>query len=381
MKESEEKLRRTQRLDAIGQLTGGIAHDFNNILAIILGSVELLEHLKDDDEKLLTGIRNAAERGSKLTHRLLAYSRRQPLQSKPVDLASLVAGMTDLLRRTLGVTIKIETSSEEGLWRATADPGQIEDSLLNLAINGRDAMEGDGTLTIRWCNVHIEANAVSEGVEIRPGDYVLLVVGDTGCGMADEVKVQVFEPFFTTKGVGKGSGLGLSMVHGFAAQSNGHVRMDSELGKGTRVELYLPRSRREEEQVELGVPVELPQGEGGRILVVEDDPDVRRLTMETLARLGYNATGAGDAAEAQRMVAESEPFGLILSDVVLAGGVSGPQMADELWEKYADLKIIFMSGYPAENIQNDRFLRPDSILLGKPVRRRDLAFAIQKALK
>jgi len=319
-------------------------------------------------------------RGSELTQRLLAFSRQQPLRPRPIDVATLVTGMSDLLARTLGETIEIETIAAPDLWPASADPGQVETALLNLAINARDAMiEGGKKLTIECANVRLDAAYVELNPEAAEGDYVMLAVSDTGTGMSAQTKLHAFEPFFTTKDVGEGSGLGLSMVYGFAKQSGGHVVIYSELGHGTTVKLYLPRGQ---EAIVPDTDVagdDTPQGRGEAILVIEDDRDVRAVAVKMLEDLDYKVIDVAAAEEAWTVLADGVTVDLVLSDVVLPGGTSGPAFAEEALRRYPRLKVIFISGYPAEAALRNGFLGSGKVLLSKPFRREELAKALREA--
>ena len=381
---AEQQLRQAQKMEAVGQLTGGVAHDFNNLLAVILDNSEILqETLSDDDgkrRKLLEAVLRAAERGADLTQRLLAFSRKQTLDPQAVDLNSSVAGMSEILRRTLGETIEIETEAAPDLWPCEVDPGQLENALLNLAVNARDAMPDGGRLTIETANALIEQDQLELEAEIAPGAYLLLTVTDTGIGMAPEILEHVFEPFFTTKDVGRGSGLGLPMVYGFAKQSGGHVTVSSEPGSGTTVKLYLPRSDRDRDRADrLGTQSE-PRARGEVVLVVEDDLDVRTLSMALLDSLGYRVLEAGDGASATRALDEAAHIDLLLTDVVLPGGMSGTAVAREAAQRHPAIKVLYMSGYAAESMA--RHGKPDRgvLLLQKPFRRGELAHKVRQAL-
>ena len=378
---AEEALHRSQKLEAVGQLTGGVAHDFNNLLAVIQGNADLLSEIDGEAESFTRPIIRAAERGSDLTHRLLAFSRRQPLVARAVNLGDLVADMSELLTRTLGETIDIEISVDPRLNNAWADPGQVENALLNLALNARHAMPGGGTLTIACNNVVFEGSDVAEDPEMPIGDFVSLSVTDTGMGMSEDVKAHDFEPFFTTKEVGEGSGLGLSMVYGFAKQSGGQVTIYSEEGMGTTVSLYLPCAPPLSEKERLTRPEDVPHGHGEQILVIEDDPAVRALAVQMLVRLGYAVIDVSEAAEARKVLADGVRVDLILSDVVLPGGMSGPELAEEIRRSHPDIKIIFMSGYPTDAAERNGFLDIGNVLLSKPFRMRRLATAIRKVLE
>ncbi|GAB5470845.1 MAG: PAS domain-containing hybrid sensor histidine kinase/response regulator [Rhodospirillales bacterium] len=379
-KKSEERFRQAQKMETVGQLTGGIAHDFNNLLSVIMGNAELLTDSLGEDDRALQAILGAAERGADLTQRLLAFSRQQPLRPQAVDLGALTASLSQLLARTLGEAIQITTESAPDLWRARADPGQVENAVLNLALNARDAMAGRGMLTIACANSHLDEAAVTGNPDTQAGDYVTLSVSDDGVGMPSEVLAQVFEPFFTTKEVGQGSGLGLSMVYGFVKQSGGFVTIESEERRGTRVTLHLPRAK--EAAADLGEASQdpLPQGRGEVILVVEDNPDVRQLVAAMLEGLGYGVVAVADAAAARQALAGPWSADLILSDVVLPGGTSGPELVEQVRQRSPDMKVVFMSGFPAESAKNRAFLAGDTLLLTKPFKKQALAEMLRVAL-
>ncbi len=377
----EQQLRQAQKMEAVGQLTGGVAHDFNNLLAVILGNAELLDgKLDGEDGDLLEAIIRAGERGAELTRRLLAFSRKQALRPTTLDLGELFGGLYSLLSRSLGETIEIETKAAPGLWPATADPGQVENALLNLAINARDAMPDGGKLTIECANAELDRDYVAQNPEADAGDYVALSVSDTGVGMSEEAIERAFEPFFTTKQVGEGTGLGLSMVYGFAKQSGGHVRLYSEAGKGTTVRLYLPRAELEADRAEIKDADQVPRGRGEVVLVVEDDPDVRRLVVRILGSLGYRVVDAPDARAALAVLSAGETVDLLLSDVVLAGGMSGPELARLSRERHRDLKILLMTGYAAEAANRNGGLGLETVLLNKPFQRHELADKLRAVL-
>ncbi|MDH3473094.1 MAG: type II toxin-antitoxin system prevent-host-death family antitoxin [Rhodospirillales bacterium] len=378
-KQTEEQLRQAQKMEAVGQLTGGVAHDFNNLLAVVTGNAELLAlQLGEDDPKVQAALR-AAGRGAALTQQLLAFSRRQALQPRVLDLNALVGGMEEMLSRSLGEAIDIRTSLDEGLWRALADPGQVENALLNLAINARDAMPDGGTLVIETGNANLD-DAYAEGQpEVAQGDYVVLAVTDSGSGMAPGVLEHAFEPFFTTKEVGRGTGLGLSMVYGFAKQSDGHVAIYSEEGHGTTVKLYLPRT---EAPADAPGPVEMeaPQGCGETVLLVEGNADVRLLAERLLGDLGYRVFTAEDARTALTVLDRIPQPDLLLSDVVLPGGLSGPDLAKQALELYPGLKVLFMSGYAEHAGRINGLAGKGAELLNKPFRKRDLALKLRAVL-
>jgi PAS domain S-box-containing protein len=380
-KATEEQLRQAQKMEAVGQLTGGLAHDFNNLLAIILGNLDLLAERLDAalNEKFLRPAIAAAERGSQLTQRLLAFGRRQSLQPAVVNVNDLVRGMTEMVRRTMGETIAIRAKLAEDVWPTRVDPGQLENALINLALNARDAMPAGGGLTIETGNVFLDEDYAQAHPEAEPGPYVRLAVADTGSGMSAEVAARAFEPFFTTKEVGRGSGLGLSMVYGFIKQSGGHVRLHSELGHGTAVILYLPKSEAREEPDRRDA-FDLPRSAGERILVVEDDPDLLEATVGMLEDLGYRTLTARDGAEALEQAEAHPDFNLLFTDLVLPGALNGADVARALRGRRPRLPVVYMSGY-AETVlagqEND-----DGIpLLRKPFRQAELARLLSDALK
>jgi PAS domain S-box-containing protein len=377
---AEERLAQAQRMEAVGQLTGGVAHDFNNLLAVIQGNAELIAEEIEGLDRLTAPILRASQRGAELTQRLLAFSRRQPLRPQTIDISELVAGMLDLLARTLEETIEIKTAMAPDLWVASADPGQVENALLNLAINARDAMRNGGKLTIECANVRLGATYVARNPEALAGDYVVLAVSDTGTGMSPEVQAHAFEPFFTTKEVGQGSGLGLSMVYGFAKQSGGHVNIYSEVGRGTTVKLYLPRAAGALKAAAAGASDETPRGRGEMVLVIEDDEEVRALAVRMLEDLGYRVVDVPQTAAALEVLAGGEQVDLVLSDVVLPGGTSGPEFAEQVRTRYPELKFVFMSGYPAEAAKRNGFLGSGNVLLNKPFRKQQLADALRETL-
>jgi len=380
--ELEERLRQAQRLEAVGQLTGGVAHDFNNLLTVILGNAELLvESLPAGDSlrQLADTTRKAAERGADLTNRLLAFSRRQTLDPKPTDIGKLMAGMDTLLRRTLGGNVEIELVRAGGLWRAFVDPPQLENAILNLCINARDAMPDGGRLTIELINAHLDQSYADWNEEVTPGQYVAVAISDTGTGMTPEVMARAFEPFFTTKEVGKGSGLGLSMVFGFAKQSNGHVKVYSEPGLGTTVRLYLPRARGEEADIQGAVAVSIDGG-AEKILLVEDDDMVREHVAEQLQSLGYRVVAVSNGPAALEILRAADDFDLLFTDIVMPGGMSGRQLADAVRPLRPDLPVLFTSGYTENAVVHHGRLDAGVNLLNKPYRRQDLARKVRQVL-
>lgn len=382
-RQAEEALRQSQKMEAVGQLTGGIAHDFNNLLQIIIGNLSSLERwLPAASTRELRAVANAmsgAKRAATLTQRLLAFSRRQPLDPRPLNPSKLVVGMAELLARTLGETIALETVQGAGLWNVEADPNQLESALLNLAVNARDAMPEGGKLIIETSNAFIDDVYVSEHAEVRSGQYVLFSVSDTGTGIDKSLIDKVFEPFFTTKEVGKGTGLGLSMVFGFAKQSGGHVKLYSEPNQGTTVRLYLPRWRGdviEETSTRSGAPA---RSHGETILVVEDDPDVRAYTLEALGELGYDVLEAHDGEAGLRILTEKgDRIGLLFTDVVLPGTLNGPQLAARASALHPDLKVLFTSGYSRNAIVHQGRLDAGVELITKPFTLEELARRLRR---
>jgi PAS domain S-box-containing protein len=370
--EAEEALRQSQKMEAVGQLTGGLAHDFNNLLAGISGSLELMQtriaqgRLKDVD-RYMSAAQGAAKRAAALTHRLLAFSRRQTLDPRPTDVNRLVTGMEDLIRRTVGPTITIEVVGAAGLWPSLVDPPQLENALLNLCINARDAMPEGGRITIETANKWLDAHAARQH-EVMPGPYLALCVTDTGTGMSPDVRAKAFDPFFTTKPTGQGTGLGLSMIYGFAKQTGGQVRIYSEFGEGTTVCLYLPRYHGEAEAPDsLGPLVDAPRAERGEtVLVVDDEPTVRMLVTEVLEELGYTAIEAADSASGLKVLQSDVRIDLLISDVGLPGGMNGRQMADAARLSRPDLKVLFITGYAENAAVGNGQLEPGMAVLTKP---------------
>jgi PAS domain S-box-containing protein len=383
-KVTEDKLRQSQKLEAIGQLTGGLAHDFNNLLSIILGNLELLnERLEGKDmlRQLTQVAMRATLRGADLTQRLLAYARRQPLQPRRTDINQLVDNVAEILTRTLGETIQLETRLGSDVWATQIDPGQLENALINLAVNARDAMPKGGALTIETLNADVDSGAGGLGDDVAPGAYVLIAVSDTGVGMAPAVIERAFEPFFTTKETGKGSGLGLSMVYGFVRQSGGYVKIYSEVGRGTTVKLYLPRAAGDDQAVQAPRALDgVPTGHGERILIVEDNPAVQALVVHMVQALGYQAVAAGDGTSALGLL-DGCPFDLLLTDVILPRGLGGPALAREARAQCPKLKVIYMSGYTESALLRDNAVEPYAILISKPFRKAELARRLHEALR
>ena len=381
-RETEHKLQQSQKLDAIGKLTGGVAHDFNNMLTVITGTTEaLVTALKDQPslQKTAELIDQAAERCRELIQHLLAFARRQPLQPRNVDINSTVLDITKLLRPTLGEQIEIESILNRELLYAHIDPSQLANSLLNLAINARDAMPGGGKLLFETSKVVLDEAYATANPDVTSGEYVMLAVSDTGTGMSPEVRDKVFEPFFTTKEVGKGSGLGMSMVYGFVKQSGGHIKIYSEVGHGTSIKLYLPPARG---QVQTPASATAPvAGGSATILVVEDDTLVRNYVTVQLQSLGYKTITAIDSRSALTEIQNGATFDLLFTDVILPGGLTGRQLADEVVKQRPGTKVLYTSGYTANAIVHHGRLDPGVLLLAKPYRKAQLAQMIEQALK
>ena len=377
--QAEAALRQKQKMEAIGQMTGGIAHDFNNLLTAVLGNIELAARRVADDPtcQLLKNATQAAERGAKLTDQLLAFARKQQLKLEPIDLNRLVSDMGDLLFRTIGATVRIETVLQQELWPAVADPTQVELVILNLALNARDAMPTGGRLTVATANVDMKS-APAQGVDLPAEDFVSISVSDTGTGMTEEVLAKVFEPFFTTKPLGAGTGLGLSQVYGVARQSGGGVRIETRLGHGTTVWVYFPRAAspaasRAPDQAE-----QLTAGGQGSVLVIDDDPDVRRFVSLVLQDLGYGVLAAGSAREASDLLDRGEHIDLVLIDFAMPE-VNGAEFADALKSRHATPpRLLFMTGY-AETEKLAEHAAPEMILK-KPFTARQLGVAVRAAL-
>ena len=375
-KKLEAQLVQAQKMEAVGQLTGGVAHDFNNLLGVIVGNLDLVDGALGelpDARKLVQRALEAAESGAALTQGLLAFSRRQVLQPQSVDVGRLVAETTKLYRRTLGETIEVKTEVPKGLWRCHADPAQLETALLNLAINARDAMPGGGCLTIVADNVAHDETDVAHDPSLAAGEYVRIAITDTGTGMDPAVAARVFEPFFTTKDIGKGSGLGLSMVYGFAQQSGGCVRIYSEMGHGTTVRLYLPRAQAGKQEPAAAQAGIVTRGGGRKILVVEDNPQMLQVSVSILRSLGYEPVEATNANEALAILDATAGIEVLFTDIVLGGGMNGIELAAEARRRRPDLKVLYTSGFP--NI--DRVAGPSMAceidILTKPFRASELA--------
>ena len=369
LKAAEEALLQSQKMEAVGQLTGGIAHDFNNLLTGIVGSLDLLQTRlnqgrTDNFARYINAAMTSANRAAALTHRLLAFARRQPLIPESVDVNQLVVSLEDLLRRTIGETIDLEITASDDLWRTLCDPNQLESALLNLAINARDAMPDGGKLTISTANAQL-GNVTADTPALSPGDYICIVVSDTGVGMSAQVAARAFDPFFTTKPIGQGTGLGLSMIYGFARQSNGHVTIDSKLGRGTSVRLYLPRYDGGTAQQVSAVGIAGHASAGETVLVVEDEPVVRGVILEMLAEQGYRTLEAIDGPSGLRILRTKQRIDLLVTDVGLPG-INGRQLADQARETRPGLKILFITGYAESIAMSDGFLEEGMEMITKP---------------
>lgn len=379
---AEAKLAQAQKMETIGKLTGGVAHDFNNLLQIVSGNLQLLAKDVAGNARAEQRVANAmagVSRGSKLASQLLAFGRRQPLEPKVVNITRFVRGMDDLFRRALGEGIEVETIVGGGLWNTFIDPAQIENALLNLAINARDAMGGHGKLTIELGNASLDDAYAREHAEVEPGQYVMLAVSDTGTGIPPEIIDKVFDPFFSTKGEGQGSGLGLSMVYGFVKQSGGHVKIYSEPGEGTTIRLYLPRAM-ESEDVEVSVAEGPITGGSETVLVVEDDPEVRATVVELLTDLGYRVLKAVDAASALHVIESGIAIDLLFSDVVMPGTLKSPELARKARERLPNVAVLFTSGYTENSIVHGGKLDAGVELLSKPYTREALARKVRHVL-
>jgi two-component system NtrC family sensor kinase len=387
---TEEKLRQAQKMEAVGRLTGGIAHDFNNLLTAIMGNLDLALRRLEGPERVrgwLANCRQASERAATLVQRLLAFSRQHPLQVKSVDINRLVQGMSELLSRSIGETVTVETVLAGGLWNTAVDPNQLENAIVNLAVNARDAMSAGGQLTIETANCHLDEHyAETAGEEVAPGQYVMVAVSDSGTGMTREVVSRAFEPFFTTKPAGVGTGLGLSQVYGFVKQSGGHIRIYSEIGQGTTIKLYFPRFTGQVEappwMPREPVLAPAPPANGNEtVLVVEDDEQVNRLAVEALTERGYRVLSASDGASALRMAGDAPHIDLLLTDVVLPGGMDGRQLAEEIRRRRPAVKVLYMTGYTRNAIIHHGRLDPDIDLLTKPFTADALARKIRHVLE
>lgn len=379
-----EQLQQAQRMDSLGQLTGGVAHDFNNLLTVILGNAETLAEQPGADAQhrlMAEMIAAAATRGAEMTRRLLAFSRKQPLEPRATDLNRLLHQFTPLLHRTLGEHIEIEIVQAAGLWQTLVDAGQLEAAILNLAVNARDAMPDGGRLTIETANARLDDVYARQHVEVLPGQYVMLAISDTGCGIPAEHHARVFEPFFTTKEVGKGTGLGLAMVYGFVKQSRGHVAIYSELERGTTIRIYLPRLSQTDAEPDVVAPGAAEAGGHGElVLLVEDDDMVRAFARRQVESLGYRVLEAESGQAALESLAGHPDIALLFTDVVMSGGLSGRQLAEEARRLHPGLPILYTSGYTENAIVHHGRLDPGVLLLGKPYLKSELADKLRQAL-
>ena len=388
---TEEALRQSQKMEAVGQLTGGVAHDFNNLLTVIVGGLDTIGRQLDrpPEEMDLARMRRArdmahhgAQRAATLTARLLAFSRQQTLAPQKIEPNRLISGVADLLRRTLGETIAFETVSAGGLWQAFADPGELENALINLAVNARDAMPSGGRLTIETANASLDEAYVEALIEpVKPGQYVLVAVSDTGTGMSSDTMARVFEPFFTTKDVGKGTGLGLSQVYGFIRQSGGHVRIYSELGEGTTVKLYLPRATDQDVDAHPVMSHERTTDGGSEtVLVVEDHEDLRAYCVGVLQELGYRVIEASNGHRALEILQADTDIALLFTDVVLPDGLDGRELAQEAQRRRPGLRVLFTTGYTRNAVIHNGRLDPGVHLIGKPFTFAELAARVRTIL-
>jgi signal transduction histidine kinase len=381
---AEATVRQMQKMEAIGQLTGGIAHDFNNMLAVILSAMNLIQRKlargETDIAKFVEAATDATTRAAALTARLLAFSRQQPLQPQIIDANRMVTGMSDLLRRALGEAISIETVLSGGLWRTFADPSQLENAILNLAVNARDAMPDGGSLTIETSNAHLDSYAATHP-EVTPGQYVMVAVTDTGTGMSPDIVAKAFEPFFTTKSVDKGTGLGLSQVFGFVKQSGGHVKIYSEPGEGTTIKIYLKRHFGDEAEMPVPAVVVSPAVRPTEIvLVVEDDERVRDGSVHALRELGYSVIHAGDAAEALRKLEQHPEISLLFTDIIMPV-MNGRKLAEEALKRRPNLKVLFTTGFTKNAVVHNGVLDPGVNFLAKPFTIEQLAAKVREALE
>nr|WP_250890068.1 CHASE3 domain-containing protein [Sphingobium nicotianae] len=383
--QAQSQVQQLQKMEAVGQLTGGIAHDFNNMLAIIVGSLDLARRrLRDGDTEkavaILDHAQDGADRAAALTAQLLAFARRQPLEPKTLEPNRLVGGISELLRRTLGEQIQIETVLAGGLWRVHADPEQLESALVNLAVNGRDAMPGGGKLTIETANSELDERYAASHEEVTPGQYVMISVTDTGVGMTPDVIEQAFEPFFTTKEVGRGTGLGLSQVFGFVKQSDGHVKIYSEPGQGTTVKIYLPREAGVAVSVGRIASADVPVGRPDElVLVVEDEARVRRVSVDALVELGYGVIEAANGQEALTILADNPGIRLLFTDIVMPG-MSGRLLVDKAHETRPDLKVLYTTGYTRNAIVHNGVVDYGVAFIQKPFTIQALARKVREVL-
>jgi PAS domain S-box-containing protein len=381
----EEQLQQSQKMEAIGNLTGGIAHDFNNILAVVIGNLDLLNmEIAEDTEarSLIDTAISAGLKGSELTKSLLAFSRRQPLQPKLVSINQLLSTGAKMLSRAIGETIKVQLTLAEGLWPVLIDPSQFESALLNMMVNARDAMPGGGHIIIETRNTMLDADYAAQNPDVVPGDYAVLEVSDTGSGMTPEVLRRVFEPFFTTKEKGKGTGLGMAMVFGFVKQSEGHIKIYSEVGHGTTIRIYLPKSMRGGETAnnDTGLRQSVRTSRGELVLVVEDNPAVRQAVSKQLTGAGYKVKEA-EAAAGALVLLESEPgIHVMLSDVIMPGAMTGADLAREVKRRWPAIKILLTSGFPEGLLENGNKIPEGINLLSKPYRMEELFLKMREVI-
>ena len=379
----ESQLRHAQKMEAVGQLTGGVAHDFNNILTVVIGTTELLAMgvaSHPDLAPLVAAIDEAATRGAQLTRRMLAFARKQPLEARHLELNEVITRTATILRRTLGEDVAVKLALSDRLWPVLADASQMEDAILNLALNARDAMPSGGRLVIETSNTHLDEQYAAHNIEVTPGDYVAAIVTDSGVGIAPDVVDRVFEPFFTTKEVGRGTGLGLSMVYGFVKQSGGHVKIYSELGHGTSVKIYLPRAVTAGEAVSVAPPVK-PHAVGNEtILVVEDSESVRRVAVSILSGLGYRIREAEDGPSALAILEQPGDIDLLFTDLIMPNGIDGEELLKRARALRPGLKALFTSGYSEHFLQHRGNANPGVRLLSKPYRVKKLSDTVRQVL-
>jgi CheY-like chemotaxis protein len=373
-----------QKMEAVGQLTGGIAHDFNNMLAVIMSAMNLIQRKlkrgETDIDKFVDAATDATSRAANLTARLLAFARQQPLAPQVVDANRVVTGMSEMLRRTLGETISVETVLAGGLWRTHADPSQVENAILNLAVNARDAMPEGGSLTIETANCHLDDGYAASHAEVTAGQYVMIAVTDTGAGMTPDVLAKAFEPFFTTKPVSKGTGLGLSQVFGFIKQSGGHVKIYSEPGEGTTVKVYLKRHFGDEQEAQLAASAIDPDRRPTEtILVVEDDPRVRASTVDSLRELGYLVIHASEAAEALEKLDKHPDVALLFTDIIMPV-MNGRKLAEEALKRRPGLKVVFTTGFTKNAVVHNGVLDPGVNFIAKPFTLDQVAAKLREVL-
>jgi signal transduction histidine kinase/CheY-like chemotaxis protein len=386
LEKAQDALRQSQKMEAIGQLTGGLAHDFNNLLAGISGSLELLEARLSQVrlgglERYIAAAQGAARRAAALTQRLLAFSRRQTLDPKSTDVNRLIAGMEELIRRSVGPGVKLEVVGAGGLWPTKIDPSQLENALLNLCINARDAMPDGGRVTIETANKWLDDRAAKER-ELAPGQYISICVTDTGVGMTPDVIAHAFDPFFTTKPLGRGTGLGLSMIHGFVRQSGGQVRIYSEVGSGTTMCLYLPRIAGNPDDVGATEALQVADaGEGETVLVIDDEPTIRMLMIEVLEETGYVAVEASDGPSGLKILQSDARIDLLVTDVGLPGGMNGRQVADAARATRADLKVLFVTGFAENAVIGNGHLEAGMQVIAKPFTMMALASKVRQMIE